>query len=178
MLIGLTGHAGSGKDTAAAYLVEKHGFIRLAFADKLKDLAYRVNPWFVTCDLAYLVDNFGWDRAKREDANVRQYLQDLGQAARDTFGDAFWVDQVLTGDVFNSMRWGNRYVITDVRYQNEADVVLDVGGWVYRIERPGVGPANGHISEMGVLGSGHISNDSTVEELHEKLDKLIEEING
>lgn len=36
-LIGLIGKAGSGKDTVAGFLVEKHGFAaRLAFADKLK----------------------------------------------------------------------------------------------------------------------------------------------
>ena len=39
MIIGLTGYKGSGKDTAASHLVEKYGFTRVAFADKLKKSA-------------------------------------------------------------------------------------------------------------------------------------------
>ena len=38
-LVALSGWKGSGKDTLANYLVKKYGFKRLAFADKLKDMA-------------------------------------------------------------------------------------------------------------------------------------------
>lgn len=38
MLIGLCGYSRSGKDTAAAHLVDKYGFARIAFADKLKSI--------------------------------------------------------------------------------------------------------------------------------------------
>ena len=37
MIILLSGYRGSGKDTAASYLVNHYGFTRLAFADALKD---------------------------------------------------------------------------------------------------------------------------------------------
>lgn len=37
ILLGIAGPAGAGKDTVAAYLVERYGFIRLAFADPLRD---------------------------------------------------------------------------------------------------------------------------------------------
>jgi len=35
-LIGLTGPAGSGKDTVARLLCEQHGFVQIAFADPLR----------------------------------------------------------------------------------------------------------------------------------------------
>lgn len=36
MIIGVSGNAGSGKDTIADYLVERHGFKKVAFADPMK----------------------------------------------------------------------------------------------------------------------------------------------
>ena len=44
MILGLAGYATSGKDTVGRYLVEEHGFTRLAFADTLKRFALAVNP--------------------------------------------------------------------------------------------------------------------------------------
>ena len=43
-VIGLTGYAGSGKDTLANILVEEYGFTRIAFADKTKEFLYDLNP--------------------------------------------------------------------------------------------------------------------------------------
>ena len=36
-VIGLTGYAQSGKDTLASILVEKYGYSRVAFGDKIRD---------------------------------------------------------------------------------------------------------------------------------------------
>ena len=47
MIIGITGFIGSGKDTAANYLVAQHGFRRDSFAGALKDAVAQI---------------FGWDR--------------------------------------------------------------------------------------------------------------------
>lgn len=41
-IVGVTGKAGSGKDTAAAHLVEQYGFQQIAFADPLKRYAHKV----------------------------------------------------------------------------------------------------------------------------------------
>ena len=38
MIIGIIGKKGSGKDTIADYLVKNHGFIKFAFADKVKEV--------------------------------------------------------------------------------------------------------------------------------------------
>lgn len=47
MIIGLGGAAGSGKDSAAHYLVERHGFEQVAFAEPLKagcEALFAFNP--------------------------------------------------------------------------------------------------------------------------------------
>ena len=41
-IIGICGHAGSGKDTAADFLVEHHGFVKLALADEMKRFCRKV----------------------------------------------------------------------------------------------------------------------------------------
>ena len=41
-IIGISGKAGSGKDTVAEYLVEKHGYMKISFADPLKRFAASV----------------------------------------------------------------------------------------------------------------------------------------
>lgn len=38
-------------------------------------------------------------------------------------------------------------VVTDVRFQNEVDVVRDLGGWIVRVNRPGT-EYDGHASEL------------------------------
>ena len=38
MIIGICGLIGSGKDTVAQTLIDKHNFVKTSFADRLKDL--------------------------------------------------------------------------------------------------------------------------------------------
>jgi hypothetical protein len=149
MILGLCGFSSSGKDSAALHLVENHGFIRVAFADKLREYAYNIDPDIHIGDgkyasLQYLVDQHGWELAKRQYKSVREFLQKLGHMTRETFGDSFWINQALNSKVVLN---NERIVITDVRYQNEIDAVVDCGGYIIRIHREGVGPVNNHVTE-------------------------------
>ena len=45
IILGMKGQAGSGKDTVANYLVKKHGFTRIAFADPLKEICAIISGW-------------------------------------------------------------------------------------------------------------------------------------
>ena len=86
MIIGLTGYARSGKDSVAKVLVDHYGFIRLAFADPIRDLLLEVNPILDKGNrLSSLVDEYGWDIAKAQ-PEVRRLLQTLGVGARKVFG--------------------------------------------------------------------------------------------
>ena len=48
-LIGLCGFAGAGKDTVAKYLYERRGYIKIAFADPLKDVVSAIFGWENNC---------------------------------------------------------------------------------------------------------------------------------
>lgn len=148
-LIGLTGYAQSGKDTLASILVEKYGYSRIAFADKIRDFLYGINPMVGCSPTGYLqdlVNLVGWDKAKQE-PQVRRLLQDLGISARDLIGEDIWVTAALS-----NVEKDQRVVITDVRFENEAATIKSMGGQIWRVKRTGVGPVNNHVSESEMDG--------------------------
>lgn len=177
-LVALSGYARSGKDTAAAALVEVLGYRRVAFADALKEVAYRANPlvrvprrWSFLpprhVRLAELVDVVGWDEAKKV-PDVREFLQRLGtQAGRGVLGENVWVRGAL-----DTIAPGERVVVTDCRFPNEATAVTARGGLVIRVTRPGTGPSNAHPSETSLDDypfDVEIRNDGTVADLRRKI---------
>jgi hypothetical protein len=167
MIIGLTGYAQSGKDTVANVLVERYGFTRVAFADKIRELLYEANPMYdsIVGEPLFVkakVDRDGWEEAKKS-PHIRRLLQTTGVAARKLFGEDFWVKQALK-DITPE---GN-YVIADVRFENEADEIKFTGGQIWRIKRLGVEPVNGHVSETQMDGypvNQIFVNNTTVEDL-------------
>jgi hypothetical protein len=147
MIIGLTGYARSGKDTLAGMLIGLHGYDNRAFAAPIRKLLYETNP-IISCGhtgyLKDLVDRVGWEEAKTE-TPVRRLLQDLGVGARKTFGEDFWIKQALQG-----VNPEDKFVITDVRFPNEADAIKDLGGQIWRVKRIGVEAVNTHVSESAM----------------------------
>lgn len=163
MIIGLSGYAQSGKDTVASILTANYGYKRVAFADPIRKLLYELNPHLSKHhSLQEFVDEYGWDIAKKT-SEVRSLLQNLGVAARKVISEDVWVDAA-----FNQMSKPGNYVITDVRFENEANKVKEFGGEVWRIKRPGIEAVNGHISEHALDGykaDKILSNGGSLEEL-------------
>jgi hypothetical protein len=165
VLIGLMGWATSGKDSFGGFLVED-GYTRFAFADGVRDLAYRIDPYVLLSNgrrLRKMVDLVGWDKAKQV-PEVRSLLQRIGNETREVCGDDVWiraVEKKMVGGPEN-------VVITDVRYRNEAEFIKAKGGHLFRICRLGVGPLNDHISENDLNdwpADVDIHNDTDLEDL-------------
>lgn len=180
MIIGLAGYARSGKDEAAKGL-ELFGFQRVAFADKLREFAYRLNPIVGAEGLAWgdnvrfvrlqtIIDLWGWNGYKETQygAEIRELLQRLGtECGRQLISDTIWIDAAL-GD----SHIGYNVVVTDVRFPNEFDAIKERGGYVVRITRDGVGPANAHPSETALDGFDFdfvLDNNGTIAELHHRI---------
>ncbi|MEW6770094.1 MAG: ATP-binding protein [Bacillota bacterium] len=104
MKVVIVGHAGSGKDTVADYLVAKYGFKKYAFADKLKEIASEMFPELV-------------------EKERRRVLQVLGQKLRE-IEPAVWID-FLMGRI--EREGAARVVITDCRYLNEFERCISSG---------------------------------------------------
>ncbi|MFD7539559.1 hypothetical protein [Streptomyces sp. NPDC059819] len=180
------GRARSGKDTAAARLVQRHAFVRVAFADPLRESAMALDPIVGADASAYgalpirlsdLVKRYGWERSKSEFPEVRRTLQRLGEAVRENDPD-YWLrlalDKIRTAD-----RWGIPVVVTDCRYPNEFDALRDAGALLVRVDRPSLDEHQdqtaGHISETALTGypvDAVLTNGGTVAELHQAADGL------
>ena len=165
MIIGLSGYAQSGKDTIAEYLVAERSFTRIAFADAIRSLLWDINP--LLADGFYLqgvVNAYGWDVAKTKFPEVRRLLQELGVAARTHIDDSVWITTAIT-----KMSGDGNYVVTDVRFQNEASIIRQMGGHIWRVERLGVKAVNPHISEHDLDNwdfDAYIHNNTSIEDLH------------
>lgn len=168
----------------------------VALADQLK-----LDP---TEGGAYLTMNYREQTggpATLHDLTGRQLLQWVGTEARDLFGSDFWVDQVLpvpapredpygpavfaADDVQleNDANVAARYpeidvvAITDLRFENEAERVLDLGGTIWRVTRPGA-ESDGHASEQPLpdsLVSHEIDNSGDLDDLNGEVRRAIME---
>lgn len=189
MIIGISGYARTGKDEIAKVLVEEFDFERLAFADKLRECVYAMNPvvlWdydfgplpkdrYVSyIPLKWVIDTYTWDGYKSTGwgTHIRKYLQRFGtEVGRDLLGQDIWVDATfMTLDVTKN------YVVTDCRFANEAKGIITKGGKMWRIDRPGVGPVNDHISEIGLDQfpfDVRINNDGDLTDLAESVRLLL-----
>lgn len=190
IIVGLSGYAGSGKDTAAKGLLWTGEWSHASFAAKLKDMALAINPWvpvrrgqlgydeFNVADeptawvrYAEYLEKVGHEQGKYGNEEVRALQQRIGtDAGRNVLGDDVWVDAAM-----RDLPPGN-VVFTDCRFPNEAAAIQDAGGYVIRIERPGTTPVNSHPSEHALDDfpfDARIINDGTQQDLHQQLKTAI-----
>jgi hypothetical protein len=177
MIIGLGGYAQTGKDTVADHLVHNYGFVRVAFADPIREALYKLNPKIRLGEssgvsLSHAVDNMGWEEVKQLSTDARELLQRLGtEVGREMFGNDFWVNQAML-----RAKEHQNVVISDVRYINEANAVKNAGGYVWRINKLGVNAINQHESEKNLDDysfDSHLWNNGSFEELYDLVDSYI-----
>jgi hypothetical protein len=141
MIIGFVGFIGSGKDTAADYLVNFHGFRRDSFANTLKDAVSSVFGWDRTLlegrtkearEWREQVDTWWADRLGKPNLTPRWVLQYWGtEVCRQGFHDDIWI-----ASLENKMRkTKDNIVISDVRFPNEIKAIHNAGGLVVRVKR-------------------------------------------
>lgn len=183
MIIGISGKAGSGKDTAAKMLevlyanpnISYEDFVNkryknfadiqiVHFADSLKETAqvlFRIGEWETNTQ-----------EGKKTTINwigktVRELLQGIGQGLRDAIDPNLWVKILFA----NTEGWSN-YIIADVRYPNEVYAIKERNGILIRIDRKGAGAGN-HSSETALDDykdwDVHIENNGSIEDLFEAM---------
>ena len=141
MIIGITGLISSGKGTVADILVNEHNFTKLSFADKLKDGVATIFGWeramlegdtTESRNWRETVDAF-WTRETGRWITPRLVLQEFGtDCMRNGFYDGVWVSLVKQ-EIINNPQ--NNYIIPDVRFPNEIQIIKSLDGEIWNVRR-------------------------------------------
>lgn len=224
VIIGLSGQARSGKDTAAQFLVRNRGYAQYSFAKPIKDFFETLHGWnerhregelketpltigFSTSRFyEVLMDQFGEYllgnetqpaalRSSKSVYDLAETWQDILRSkgalratgtitvaeysprqAYQWFGtdlmrmhvrESVWIDQAES-----FCRQNPLVVVADVRFNNEANFIHEVGGLVVRVQRNNTQTVSQHVSETALNPSNIdivVRNDKTIADLGAKI---------
>ena len=177
-LIGIAGRARVGKDTVAQRLVTTHSFHQYSFAAPIKVACKAIFGWgdrHVNGDLKEVVDpEYG--------VSPRQAMQTLGtEWGRNSINPELWLlranfQYVRLGELDQPGRFKGM-VVSDVRFNNEADWIRSKGGSVIHVTRPERTAVRDHSSESGVEakdGDFAVVNSAGFAYLYKQVDAIAE----
>lgn len=183
MIIGIAGKKGSGKDMLGNYLIQKYGFKRYAFGDPVKEVCRNL---------------FGFNDDQLY-GNKKEQITELGITPREAFqkiGTDFgrkalhqlfpslnindgelWIylfHVFMEKNIGENGKHKRNYVITDVRFKNEADAIRSQGGFVILLDSIYSNKEDTHESENIDVDYDYVlPNYGTKTQVFMKLDNLI-----
>lgn len=175
-LIGISGWPTSGKGTVGRLIREHYNYKEISFADPLRQVLSIVNP-FVDGDMRWneAMERYGYRAAKDTISEVRRLMHALGtDAGRNYLDPDLWVKPTRRR-VIEALKSNPGVVIPDLRLQNEAEMILGLGGIIVRVVRPGVVETTGHISEHDLDNykfDAILVNDGSFSDLLEQVSQL------
>lgn len=180
-IIGLSSRKRSGKDSIGQYLEREHGYTIDYFAKPLKEAVRNIFHWSKAHtdgpvdkgepDLKEAIDEF-WGKSPR------LVMQLFGTEVGRQIDVEVWVKS-LQLRVQQGLASGHvKYVVTDVRFPNERDMIRRLGGVVWRVERPSLGASGDlHPSETALDNltdwDAVIVNDGSFEDLYLKVQEAL-----
>jgi len=180
-IIGLAGKARSGKDTVAGMIQDtleldfQELAVKYALAGPLKEAAAKM--------FGIHLDDFYNDNKETPNdfwgISPREIAQKFGtECAREVFREDFWLKRMEMEMTSTNC---DVFVITDIRFRNEADWVRSHGGEIWHVVRPSIGDGvvRDHASEAGiefVEGDVSISNDGSLPQLEKRVLTFLDNI--
>ena len=145
-LIGLAGPARVGKSTTADTLCREDGYVELAFADPLKESLIALTG----LDRKYFYDQkFKHAYVELIQMSPRELMQIFGtEFVREKVRRDFWVarlrERILDAEYINKI------VVSDIRFNDEAALIRELGGNVIILSRDSIDYDLDHASEAGI----------------------------
>lgn len=143
-----------------------HTLVQIALADPIYAMADALL-------VSFGIDTEWGDREWKEkvhpllSVSPRRILQTLGTDwGRQLIAPDIWTN-LAKGRIARLVSSGFGVLVTDVRFENEADIIRAEGGCIWHVVRE-VPPVEGHVSEDGIVfksGDTVIDNFGTLEEL-------------
>ena len=210
MIIGIVGHIGSGKDTVGNIITQHTQGRRDSFAAPLKDVCASIFGWerkllegdtIESREFRETPDIFWTRNTGIDNFTPRLALQLMGtDVLRDHFHSDIWIKSLEYR--MRKVNKSDTTVITDARFQNELDIIKQLGGtiiWVQRGELPdwyvtAVAANAGNVVSKRIMTTRHrdihqsewdwagysvdhiISNTGTMSELEFKTLSVLEQI--
>jgi hypothetical protein len=143
MVIGITGRKRSGKDTVGKYLVDNHRFIRVAYADALKEackIIFGFSDEQVYGDDLKEVEDEYWKHSPREvlqKVGTELFRERLPEICANISND-IWIRSVDRQIQHLRKQGHTRFVVTDARFPNELDFITKYKGVTWKIQRPSI----------------------------------------
>ena len=195
-IIGICGLKGSGKDTLANHLVETNEFIKIAFADFIRNALMELFDWDET--------SFSPEKKEVKDpywgVTPRKMCQEIGTEflrhhCKDFISSEF---NLPNGEKYNGsfhIKRINKEIIklleadpkinivfSDIRFQDELDYIRKLGGKIIRVSRNTLqnNEFSNHISEKNISDLKNVDieleNNSTILEFYKRINVTVEHI--
>jgi hypothetical protein len=127
MIIGISGVARSGKDTLA------NGFVRIFKKCGIKAKRYALADELKKEVKSFLLKNVGIDSFTQNDDDkkiIRPFLVSYGTHLRRELNPNCWIEKLT-----KNLKEDSLTIVSDIRYENEAQWILDQGGLLIHISR-------------------------------------------
>jgi len=175
-LVGIIGTLNSGKGALAQSFVDR-GFVLRSFADPVKEAVHFIFG---------IPKEILWGPSENRTGTIRQMLQELGTDYARKFRPTVWVDK-MEQFILEQPPTTSGIIIPDVRFVNEAEMLVRNGAVLIRIFRDGCGDhesvrATQHESETENEKIPHnwvrftVNNSGTLDELRSAGASIIKEL--
>lgn len=182
-IVALTGPKGSGKDTVADIICNRFKHVkRVAFADPIKTVVQHIFRLDTTSNAQYdrlkrsKLEAYGGDfQTTWKSIEGRHVVREIGMLMRSYDTNQF--TKYVEDEIVKAMGESEIFVVTDLRFENEYEMLKFHNAKVVKIERPNY-YYDGHVTERGfdnTLVDIIINNDGSLEALEDQVMSIFKE---